>query len=135
MTTARPSGWWTHMGRGGANRLYDETSKCKHEGCTKKVHSKGYCQTHWYQQKHHGYTVDLIEGGRNKLGVSINDGFSTDRFCPKCKETKDWKQFYLELNMCADCHRATLKDEEAPVEKIDYLSIIIATQQKCARIR
>lgn len=42
--------------------------------------------------------------------VKASDGFSTDRYCPTCKETMHWTKFHLEQNMCAECYRATLSN-------------------------
>lgn len=36
-------------------------------------------------------------------------GFSTDRWCPKCRTTKDWRSYYLEQNMCRDCYKDSLR--------------------------
>lgn len=32
-------------------------------------------------------------------------GFSTERYCPRCDTTKDWKAYYADQGMCRACYR------------------------------
>lgn len=40
----------------------------------------------------------------------MNDGFSTERYCPNCEETKHWKQYHLEVGLCTVCYRDSLNN-------------------------
>ena len=37
-----------------------------------------------------------------------SESFSTVRHCDTCGQNKDWKQYHMDVGMCAQCWRKTL---------------------------
>jgi len=89
------------LNRGGQNKKYDEDSVCKVEGCERKPKSNWMCDNHNFQIRKYGY----IRGEERPV---VDKGFSTDRYCEHCKETKNWRKYHLEQNMCTECYRLSL---------------------------
>lgn len=83
-----------------------EKVECLHEGCDRLENSRGMCVTHAWQYRQHGVTWDI--GTLTDNSITLASGFSTARWCPKCLSEKDWRQFYLEQNMCTECWRRYL---------------------------
>lgn len=90
--------------RGGANRKYQEGDVCKAEGCTRAPQTNWMCGSHDWQMKKYGQTYEIGKGGR----PGMSKGFSTERWCEVCKETKNWRKYHLEQNMCTECYRLSL---------------------------
>lgn len=85
-------------------------SVCKIEDCELKVTARGMCPKHYYQWHY----KDRRNATISKKGeITLAQGFSTERHCSKCNQTKDWKEYHLEQKMCADCWRKHLSVEHS----------------------
>lgn len=106
---------------GGLNKKF-AGQDCKHEGCTRPATVRYMCYTHDCQFRKYGYTWKIgtkrpRKDGNDLNEVKITDGFSTDRYCEVCNQTKHWTKYHLEQQMCADCHRIKVTVRLEPVEK------------------
>lgn len=107
------SGHYTQMKEGrplaplrrrAANARY-KGQACNVVGCNIIATIRDMCQSHDWQHKQYGITWPL---GQDNPMTTINDSFSTDRYCKVCHQTKHWTKYHLNVGMCTDCYRVSL---------------------------
>lgn len=106
--------------RGGSlapSRLAVEASRwgglCKRDGCDRRARAKGYCQTHYYQERRTGGTFDILSPGRERPPCS-EDG------CDAAVMARDWCASHYRLNwgrhakygLTAEGHDRMMKEQK-----------------------
>jgi len=50
----------------------------------------------------------VVENDEDNENQHEGKKFSTERYCPVCKGTFDWRAYYLEQKQCRECYRKSL---------------------------